>query len=133
MQYWLIHHHLGLYGFQNQKHAFVLTLLASLLQTYTWLTVVHHQSINQGRLHHKWKKESKDTILNITNNHSSVFLPTVAVNRKLKVIKKFTQKLTKINLAQEIATRYQQHAVEIERNAAATFHLILDLMMYFDL
>ena len=53
---------------------------------------------------------------------------------KLKVMKKkFTQKLTQINLAQEIATRYQQHAVEIERNAAATFHLILDLMMYFDL
>ena len=47
--------------------------------------------------------------------------------------KKITQKLTIINLAQEIATRYQQHAVEIERNAAATFHLILDLMMYFDL
>ena len=78
-------------------------------------------------------------LFNFCRNFCPKFSPTLinlsqtGTVSKLKVIKKFTQKLTKINLAQEIATRYQQHAVEIERNAAATFHLILDLMMYFDL
>ena len=35
--------------------------------------------------------------------------------------------------AQAIAIRYRDHAVDVDRSAALTFHLILDLMNYFDL
>jgi hypothetical protein len=34
--------------------------------------------------------------------------------------------------AQEIAQRYRNQNVEIQRQSADTFHLLLDLMTYFD-
>jgi len=37
------------------------------------------------------------------------------------------------NLAQEIAWRYRDQAVDVDRSAAETFHIILDLMNYFDM
>lgn len=36
-------------------------------------------------------------------------------------------------LAQEIAWRYRDQAVDVDRSAAETFHIILDLMNYFDM
>ena len=39
----------------------------------------------------------------------------------------------KNNLAQEIAWRYRDQAVDVDRSAAETFHIILDLMNYFDM
>ena len=47
-------------------------------------------------------------------------------------LKGLGEKLKKY-LAQEIAWRYRDQAVDVDRSAAETFHIILDLMNYFDM